>query len=432
MDRKNRIEGVSRATWIPFVWMFLAGSREVSAWLNRRELVMNTAVYLTGNPLDRAIYMILVLLGVLILYKRHLNWRMLFRKNIWIFLYFLFGMVSFFWSDYPFVSFKRWIKALGNVVMALVVLTEMHPYESFGVILRRLAFLILPLSVLFIKYYPALGRAFHYATQTYVGVATQKNGLGQITLIFHIYFLWKLLLNSQKGIKSERQLHFSIYLTVLPMIAWLLYMANSATAIACMVIASSIILISRLPIVTRRPTNIMVLGVVMALVFVVLEVTLGLSKLIIIALGRDPSLTERVPMWHGLLAMQTKPVVGVGYESFWLGERLNLLWRVYGTFIQSHNGYIDIYLNLGFVGLALMVAIILFGLFKIGKQLKIDYPIAILKLTFIIIIVVYNFTESTFYGISNMWLLLFLVSLDTFGQQDSVRNKNNKRHQIIW
>ena len=44
--------------------------------------------------------------------------------------------------------------------MVLVILTEKRPYEAVGVILRRLAFLLLPLSVLFIRYYPDLGREY--------------------------------------------------------------------------------------------------------------------------------------------------------------------------------------------------------------------------------------------------------------------------------
>ena len=54
---------------------------------------------------------------------------------------------------------KRWIKDLGNPIMALVILTERRPYEALGITLRRLSFLLLPLSVVFVRYFPELGRA---------------------------------------------------------------------------------------------------------------------------------------------------------------------------------------------------------------------------------------------------------------------------------
>jgi hypothetical protein len=52
---------------------------------------------------------------------------------------------------------KRWVKDLWNPIMALVILTERRPYEAVGVVLRRLNLLLLPLSILFIKYYLELG-----------------------------------------------------------------------------------------------------------------------------------------------------------------------------------------------------------------------------------------------------------------------------------
>ena len=51
--------------------------------------------------------------------------------------------MSIAWTDEPFVLFKRWIKDLGNPIMALVILTEQRPYEAVGAILRRLGFFCL-------------------------------------------------------------------------------------------------------------------------------------------------------------------------------------------------------------------------------------------------------------------------------------------------
>jgi hypothetical protein len=56
------------------------------------------------------------------------------------------------WSDERTVLMKRWVKDLGNPIMALV-----RSYEAIGVVLWRLTFLLRPLSILFITYYPGLG-----------------------------------------------------------------------------------------------------------------------------------------------------------------------------------------------------------------------------------------------------------------------------------
>jgi exopolysaccharide production protein ExoQ len=42
--------------------------------------------------------------------------------------------------------------------MALVLLTEPDPEEALVRMMKRSAYVLLPVSVLFIKYYPELGR----------------------------------------------------------------------------------------------------------------------------------------------------------------------------------------------------------------------------------------------------------------------------------
>lgn len=428
VDRKKKPEGVSSAVWAPFVWMFLSGSRFVSQWLNLGEPVDSVDVYMQGSPIDRAVFLALIIVGVLILMRRRLNWGMLIRQNSWVFLFFLFGAISILWSDYAYVSLKRWIKALGNLIMALVIVTEERPDRAIGTILRRLSFLLLPLSVLFIRYYPDLGRAYRFGLLMYTGVSTQKNGLGAICLLCGVYYCWQLVFDQSREIDSGRRLPVSIYIFILPMIVWLLYMANSATALVCLIVAVSLILVSRIPAIVREPGRIVIIGLTAVFVAGILEAALNLSQWIISTLGRDPTLTTRVPMWQGLIAMAENPVIGVGYESFWLGDRLSFLWAVYGQLHQAHNGYLEIYLNLGLIGLALILGFIVSGMLKARKQLTVHYPFAVLRLAAIVAVVVYNWTEATFYGVNNMWLLLFVAILDTTGQQALVSTDSRVRY----
>jgi O-antigen ligase len=207
------------------------------------------------------------------------------------------------------------------------------------------------------------------------------------------------------------------------MIGWLLYKANSATSMVCLGVAICVILVSRIPVFAQKSSRIFTFGLLMIIAFVVLESTIGLSKLIIVnVLGRDISLTTRVPMWFALIKMAGNPIVGVGYESFWLGERLQRLWQLYGTIHQAHNGYLEVFLNLGLIGLSLKIAIIISGFIKIQKQLQGDYTFAILKLIFLVIVVIYNWTEASFMGVNNIWLLMFFSVLDVSDQQREVRN----------
>lgn len=425
MDREKD-EGVSHAIWIPFIWMAIAGSRFVSHWLNLGAPMSDTDAYLDGSPVDRAVFLILILSGIAILARRRLNWNLLLRKNAWIWLFFVFGLISLFWSDYPFVAFKRWFKALGNVIMALVILTEEHPYAALGVILRRFSFLLLPLSVLFIKYYPDLGRAYHSGgAQMFTGVAGQKNGLGAICLLSGIYFSWNLLLSRGAAFASGKRLHYSVYFIILPMIAWLLYMANSATSLACLIAALCIFAFARLPVMVINPRRILYLGIACIVLFGILEIAFDVKNTVIDMLGRRPDLTTRVPMWEDLLTMVKNPLVGFGYESFWLGNRQQIVFEKWGLSGNAHNGYLQMYLDLGYVGLFFIAAWILSGLRSVSRELMIDYPVAVLQFCFIVVVCLYNYTEATFNGVSNIWIILLLGIMDGFSRQRSSNKSKN-------
>lgn len=394
--------------------MFFAGSRYLTQWLDPGSTIDSIDTldtYREGNPVNMAVFLGLIVAGITVLMQRRLNWGRLLIDNKWIALFFLFGAVSILWSDYPFVSFKRLIKAMGNVIMVLLVLTEAHPYEALGVVLRRLAFMLLPLSVLFIKYYPDLGRAYHMGMPMFIGVSTGKNGLGEDCLICGIFFCWCLIHNYQDEYKTggnHRILEDCLFVGI---IAWLLYMANSATSTTCMVVALCIFILCRLPSLVKNPRRIIFLGVAFICIGGPIELTFDVTGSIIEMLGRDRSLTTRVPMWEFLLAMVKDPLLGVGYESFWLGPRQIAVKEYWGISISAHNGYLEVYLNLGLIGLSLVVAIFLSGLHKVSRFLMVDYKHAVLRLSIIVVIIIYNWTEAIFYGVNNLWLLLFMACI---------------------
>jgi O-antigen ligase len=422
LERRKKY-GVSKALCLPFAWMFFAGSRYPSEWLNLGVPILHTEeALIEGSPVDRAIFFSLIAAAVIVLLWRRPKWSQLLTSNSWIWLFFLFGAMSLFWSDYPFVSLKRLIKASGNVIMALVVLTDKRPNEAVGVLLRRLMFVVIPVSVVFVKYYPELGRAYHMGSPMYTGVATQKNGLGQLCLIGGLYFCWTLLRARFEHIGPRAKVDTLVVVVFMSMIAWLLHMSASATSFVCLLAVVALLLLTRVPFVARKPSRLLPFAAAMVVIGAVLEATLGVSDALILILGRDPTLTTRVPMWHGLLDTVRAPIFGVGFESFWLGDRLRAAWGEYGQLIQAHNGYLETYLNLGVVGVALIVGGILSGLVKVGRGLSEDYAMAVLKLCFVLAVTLYNWTEATFTGVNNMWLLFFLGTIDLRERQVPVKS----------
>jgi exopolysaccharide production protein ExoQ len=400
----------STALWIPLIWAFFAGSRFLSHWLNLGAFASADSLA-DGSPVDRLLFGALIGAGLWVLKKRQVDWARVVLKNPLVWLFFVFGLVSVFWSPFPFVSLKRLFKAIGNIVMVLVILTEPNPYRAAGTLLRRLGYLTLPLSIVFIKWFPELGREYHSTgTAMFTGVGMQKNSLGQLCLLVATYCLWSLLYASRSwGV--VRTFGVRVELVLLAMIAWLMSMANSATALGCLVAAVSVQLIGRSSF-GRTPRRLVATAMVVICLGAASEAAFSVSSAVINALGRRSDLTTRVPMWQDLIATNPgDPVVGVGYEAYYLtpeGRQVTDRWKV----SNAHNGYLEVFLNSGFVGLGLVIATLLFSVWRLRLHPPSDMAGATLRLSLLVIVALYNWTESTFRGVSNIWLVFFLASME--------------------
>ena len=187
---------VTNGLWVPTIWFLILGSRSFGQWLVMFGVNVGSGsgAMEEGSPVDAAFYFAMILAGANILLRRRPDWGLIIRHNRWLFLFLVYCFISIVWSDFPFVSFKRWIKILGHPIMALIIFTEPDPVESLIRLMKRTAYVLLPVSLLFIKYYPGWGRGFDPNGQaTNIGVTTDKNSLGCICLILGYFFIWHLL-----------------------------------------------------------------------------------------------------------------------------------------------------------------------------------------------------------------------------------------------
>lgn len=416
LERKP-IDGVSRAVWLPFLWMFFAGSRFASQWLflgAPESLTVES--YSEGSPIDRLVFLGLILGGLWVLLRRPIDWPALVKGNYWVFVLFFFALVSVGWADEPFLSAKRCFKGTGNLIMALVLVTERNPFAALGVVLRRLAYVLLPLSVLFIKYYPELGRSYHMGNPMFTGVTFQKNSLGQLCMLMAIYFSWSLIVERPGQTMPTQRVQRMVALGMLLITAWLLHMAQSATATALSATAIAIFVAARLPLFIRQPRYLLWTMLLLLGAYLLLDGVFDLHERIIRLLGRNPDLTDRKPLWNLVTAMIPNQWLGAGYESFWSGERLRLIWAYQGQtqgggVLQAHNGFIDFYLNQGLIGIAILTAMILGGLYKIWTRIASEYSTTLLLLTCIVTAVAYNYTEAAFKPLNNVFVLLLFSIL---------------------
>ena len=413
LDR-DRDTQTSKALWIPVVWMLIAGSRNVGEWvqiLSSGTTVGGGEVYLEGNPIDRNILGGLIALGIIVLFTRHRQAGALLKRNVPICVYLLYCGASVLWSDFPGVAFRRWPRALGDLVMVMVVLTDSVPLAAFKRLLTRTGFVLVPLSILFIRYYPELGRSYGAdGTPYWGGVTGGKNSLGMICMIFGLGSLWRFLTAYRNRVSPDRKRQLIAHGTLLVMVVYLLREANSATSLACSALAGTVMVLASRPTLARKPAlvHLLVVAVVSVSLFALFFNSGGN---LVEALGRNSTLTGRTVVWKRAFGIVQNPLFGSGFESFWLGRRLDWMRMLDYGLNQAHNGYVEIYLNLGWVGLMLLAAMMVRGYRKIIVSLRLDQAGAVssLMLAYFVAGVIYNYTESGFKMMSPVWILFLLA-----------------------
>ncbi|MBS1806271.1 MAG: O-antigen ligase family protein [Acidobacteria bacterium] len=413
----------SKALWIVIVWVALIGSRPVSMWFGlSSDSGYAAASDLEGSPFDAAVFGLLILVGVSVLIARSKKTGRYLTVMTPIILYFGYCLLSVFWSPVPVPSLKRWIKDVGDVVIVLVVLTDARPVLALRRLFTKVAILLFPLSIYLIRYSDT-GRAWDNDGNLYsVGVTTNKNSLGLILFVVTIGLLWNFrwLWGNRGEANRRRKLIAQGILLCSGLL--LLVMAHSSTSVACFLLGSALMLAPRLRFFKRRPSRAYILGPAV-FIFGGLAIFFNATGNVAGALGRDSTFTGRTDIWTSLFPAVTRPITGTGFDSFWnspnvlifqqnlerLGfyrpERLN----------EAHNGYIEVYLNLGWIGVGLVFLLLLVGYSMSCKAIQRDPELGGLFLAYVITGMIYSITEAGFRTLSPNWLFVLLAAIGASG-----------------
>lgn len=402
----------SRAILIPIIWIAIQGSRPVSYWvgsgggLGARD----------GHPVNTILYGLLILSALVVLSRRRIDWGEIIRDNRALFLIYGFFALSAIWSEAPFVSGKRLVKDFGSVLMVLIVLTEVNPSEAIRTVVLRLSFILFPLSVIFGKWFPGIGRNYSLGGEPmFTGITMQKNALGQLTFIFMLVIIWDLMESRREERLGDPPLgrkQFYIRGLMLVMGFWLLIASSSQTSLLCFLIGIGALWATGWLTRMQSGKTLLVIGLIGVLLIVGLDDVLGFSDIIIRALGRDPSLTGRTDIWETVLSNQNNPLYGNGFNVWWDSAQRWTLVDKLSNLKTAHSGYVDILVDGGYIGMLLLIGLLLAsGARVIGRLFD---GVTFRQLGFVIwcVAVVYNFSESSFFRLDLLWLMFLLATVE--------------------
>ena len=409
----------SGSLWIPLIWLSIIGSRPISVWFGSE---IPADAESEGSPVDRLIFVVLILVALVVLHRRKVNWTRIAAGNKWLCLFLIYLGISTLWADYPFVSFKRWIKDIGNVVIVLIILSEEDPVGALKSVLFRFASFSIPISILLIRYFPDLGRYFNpfVWTYSYGGVATDKNELGMTLFTGGIGVFWGFLdlWNQRSRYRKEVFAH----LLLMGMCLWLWIISKCATSLACTILGVSLLFAMKATSFRNALHRVGLSGLlVLAVIVLFLSALFNPVEVVTSGLGRDVTLTGRTDIWREVLRVDINPLIGAGYSSFWQPNRAEGVSKALGFFFtlkEAHDGYLEVYLNGGFAGLALLAIVLLSSAKRILNGLEAGDSFGAFCLAVLVGAIFYNITESAFCGLLTIWFML-LVAIVQFPHPSS-------------
>ena len=364
-----------------------------------------------GSTVDSIVYFGLIAGGVHVLIRRQVSLAQVVRDNGWLTVFVLYCLLTVLWSDFPIVSLNRWIKILGHPVMVLVLFTEPEPHEAFVDLMKRCAYVLFPISILWMKYYPILGRkSSEWGAMSNVGIAGGKNELGAICLIWGLFLVWYLI-NLFRGEKSAaRRNERRLIVGLLFMVGYCLGKAHSSTSEISFLLGSVTIVLLGLRFVNLKRVGTYAAAAI--ILFLVAQSTFDVYGTVIDSTGHNATIEGRAQLWATLLHTDRNPIFGAGFEGFWLGDRLERLWQEYWWHpTQAHNGYLELYLNLGAVGLLTFIVVIFVTFQNCKEGLLKDFAWGRLLMGYLVAILAHNWTEAGFKGLSIMFLFFFLLAV---------------------
>jgi exopolysaccharide production protein ExoQ len=368
-----------------------------------REKVTSVEDIAVSNPINHFVFTPIYIIAFLSLITKRQQIVELIKKEKFLSLFMLWSFLSVFWSDVPFVSFKRWVQFFGGFVVIFAVLINFRSVDNVLEYFKTILIIYIPLSFLAILFIP---EAIQWEFPAWRGLASHKNGLGQISLMSLI--IWTIALTKP----AAKNRIFAFIFCCLSLV--LLIGSQSTTAILTgmlMIIILAFINFQKavLETVIGNFLSLLFFFLFWVCLFAILLVNPDLIAAIFSIFGKDTTLTGRTDLWADIFS-HTKNYLfaGCGYGGFWIVDRpvIQDLYLEYTWFPNSsHLGYLDLLNETGIVGLLLVVLMICFYFMN---NLKLVEPN--LWKWLLLTVLILNVSESTLTVQNSLTGVIFIFS----------------------
>ena len=358
---------------------------------------------LEGDPVMQITWGAVYAITLVLLSTRGREIFRLLSRERWLVLLCGLAAVSVMWSVAPDVTFRRTVALFGTTAFGVYLASRYSVHD----LLRLLGWVltaIVVLSVVTVFFFPNHG--ISPEDGTWRGIFVHKNALGRAMALACLAFLFRVC---QRGIANRLA---SLALLLLAVVALL-----GSRSVAGLLTAVTVAVTMPLWPVFRLRRTLMVAAAVFILIVVGGSAIwlITASDVMVSAVGKDPSLTGRAGLWLAVVeSIATRPWLGHGYSAFWLGwgGESATIWRTLEWRPpHAHNGFLDLGLELGGVGIALFVVGLATALGRSAVVIRRTatayglWPIA-----YLMFIVMINLAESTIMVRNGVFWMLYVVT----------------------
>ncbi len=324
--------------------------------------------------------------------------------------YLAFAGASVLWAFSPERSFVRFVQQV--MVVTSIVLPAILAARAAD--MMRALFLCFAFALILNLYFVFGGSVtIAYDGSKFVNIGYQgyfegKNYLGECAAVALLLSWYEIL---QRGWRR------ALGIIIAAIAILLVLLSNSKTAFGLSLICP---LIAWLTLLLRKITRISPAIVLLSapICYVVLSsVKTNLMNQLSYRLYGDSTFTGRTIIWDfASQEIGRSPLVGWGYQSFWLVPDSPSLeapgWVK--MMPNAHNGYYDTMLEMGYVGLALLLVFIIATLHAVGRVADRDPRRARLVLSLALFIILFNFFESLWMrGFEFLWVVFLITAAET-------------------
>jgi len=342
-------------------------------------------------------------------------------RFIWIILALV--LFSYFWSEIPKVTLSRSISFTGSTLLGLYFATRYTLKQQLNLLGWTFA-LIIGLSLVYAVLLPKYGIMGGVHAGAWRGIYTHKNNFGKIMTLSSAVFTL-LLMDKPKAklwVATGLGLSFMLLLLSTSRGALVNVLAMWAVIAACRLFRLQYHLL-----VISLGTIAIVGGTISA------WVVSNLETIVVDILGKDMTFTGRTTLWLSIIdVIKERPWLGYGYQAFWSGldgPSAPVIRSEGWLTPDAHNGFLDLVLQLGLVGLFVFLCGYIFNFFYYLKCLRNTSGIEFIwPLPFLIFMILSNLPETSLMRANDFfWVLYVAIALSRLMPREPVQSQTEER-----